>query len=112
LLKITDFTPLPEPLFDGHADEFGAQFTVPVPDFKLLRVDLDAYKGSCTIGLHGPFVLLCASGGARIECQGAAVDLTPGRAAFVSARDVGFTVAGSGTVFAATDGVYVPTPWS
>ena len=52
----------PSPLFDGHADEFGAMFAVPVPDFKLLMVDLDAYKGSCAIGLHGPFVVLCASG--------------------------------------------------
>ena len=112
LLKITDFTPLPDPLFDGQADEFGAVFAVPVPDFKLLMVDLDAYKGSCAIGLHGPFVVLCASGSARVASQGATVDLTPGRAAFVSARDVGFTVSGTGTVFAATDGVYVPTPWS
>ena len=112
LLKITDFKPLPDPLFDGQADEFGALFAVPVPDFKLLKVDLDAYKGSCAIGLHGPFVVLCASGSARVAAQGASVDLTPGRAAFVSARDAGFTVSGTGTVFAATDGVYVPTPWS
>ena len=69
LLKITDFTPLAEPRFDGHADEFGAMFVVPVPDFKLLMIDLDAYKGSCAIGLPGPFVVLCAAGVARVESR-------------------------------------------
>jgi mannose-6-phosphate isomerase len=99
LLRITDFTELGEPRWPGH----GGSFTVPVPDFALSRVDLDA--GSRTAGTAGrPYLVLCVSGTATVEVARTAVELRPGRAAFVAAGEVAFTLTGTGQAFLATVG--------
>ena len=102
LLKITDFTPLGEPRCMVDDDGFGASYETPVPDFALSVVDLDAYKGSCAVGGHGPHIVLCTDGQARVEALGATADLAPGRAAFVAARAAAFTIRGTGRAFCAT----------
>jgi mannose-6-phosphate isomerase len=104
LLKITDFTPLGDPRCAAEDFGFGAAFETPAADFALSQLDLDAYKGSCAVGGTGPYIVLCTSGSARVDAAGAAVDLTPGRAAFIRARDAAFTVRGTGHVFTATVG--------
>ncbi|MGH8959626.1 MAG: mannose-6-phosphate isomerase, class I [Jatrophihabitantaceae bacterium] len=112
LLTITDFTPLPEPRWpDSRRAGFGVDFEVPVPDFHLHSADLDAYRkpgcdaGSCAAGTAGqPYLVLCASGAVSVEAEGTVVTLTPGHAAFVPAREVAFTLRGTGQTFLATVG--------
>jgi mannose-6-phosphate isomerase len=112
LLKITDFRELADPCWpDSDGAGFGADFAVPVPDFRLHSADLDAYRkpgrelGSCATGGAGkPYLVLCASGRVRVDVCGTAVNLTAARAAFVPARGNVFTLSGTGTTFLATVG--------
>jgi mannose-6-phosphate isomerase len=92
LLKVTDFSPLPDPLW--HA--VGGRFEVPVPDFALTRLEV----GGPT-GLHdnGPSIVLCTSGSVSV----ADVALRPGHAAFVPAAER-VAITGDGEVFVACVG--------
>jgi mannose-6-phosphate isomerase len=102
LVKITDFTELAEPRFAPGSSEF----EVPVPDFALYAHDLDAAGGSIVTGWpEKPYLVLCTTGAARVEAGGDAVDLLPGQAAFVPARDTAFRITGHGHAFTASDGV-------
>jgi mannose-6-phosphate isomerase len=113
LLAITDFTELPDPRWpDSQTAGFGVGFDVPVPDFQLYSADLDAYRkpgrdrGSCATGDAGkPYLVLCVSGGVRVRAEQSSVALSPGRAAFVPARDRAFTLEGTGQTFLATVGL-------
>jgi mannose-6-phosphate isomerase len=112
LLKITDFSPIDEPRWPpAWADGMGAHFEVPVPDFRLHVVDLDGYRkpgravGSCAIGDAGkPYLALCTSGTVTVDVGGARVELSPGHAAFVPAREALFTLSGTGRTVLATVG--------
>jgi mannose-6-phosphate isomerase len=112
LLAITDFAELPEPRWPSSGTAgFGVGFDVPVPDFQLHSADLDAYRkpgraqGACATGDAGkPYLVLCASGGVRVRAGRSSVGLTPGRAAFVPARDPVFTLEGTGQTFLASVG--------
>jgi mannose-6-phosphate isomerase len=95
LLEITDFTELADPRERGHAGPYGQQFHPPVPEFEVCQLDLDARRepgqdaGEGALGLAGrPAVLVCTAGTARVSARGAAVDLAPGRAAFVTGEVV------------------------
>jgi mannose-6-phosphate isomerase len=103
LLKITDFSPLDEPRCAAERTGCGQSFDAPVADFALSRLELDRH-GWCGVGGTGPYIVLCTSGEVRVEALDAVVDLGPGRAAFVRARDAAFSVRGSGRAFAATVG--------
>jgi mannose-6-phosphate isomerase len=92
LLKITDFSELPEP----RRPALGGRFDVPVPDFSLTRLEVDE-----PFGIHdlGPCIVLCTEGAVGV----ADTALTPGRAAFVPAGRPA-SGRGSGTVFVAAVG--------
>jgi mannose-6-phosphate isomerase len=94
LLKITDFTALDEPRWPA----VGGSFAVPVPDFRLSRLDLQPDE---PMSLHdpGPCIVLCTAGDLRVG----EVDLTPGHAAFVPA-ELATTVTGQGQTFIAAVG--------
>ncbi|MDT4974218.1 MAG: mannose-6-phosphate isomerase [Pseudonocardiales bacterium] len=104
VLKITDFSPLDEPRFPAEDGGCGLSFAPPVADFALSVIDIDAYKGSCAVGGQGPYIVLCTEGRVRVEAIGASVELSPGLAAFVAAREPAYTVRGTGRVYAATVG--------
>jgi mannose-6-phosphate isomerase len=103
VVAVTDFTPLAEPrcpVRQGRGG--GVEFEVPVPDFGLTLVDLDADDGRCEVDGQGPYLVLCADGAVRVEAAGTAVVTGPGRAAFVRARAAPFTLSGTGQAFLAT----------
>ncbi|WP_375499807.1 mannose-6-phosphate isomerase, class I [uncultured Jatrophihabitans sp.] len=97
LLKVTDFSELPDPRWRAT----NGVFAVPVPDFRLVPFAVD---GLVTLGDDEPWVVLCTAGTVAV---GGSV-LTPGYAAFVPAADESVPVEGKGTVFAAAAGVTVP----
>jgi mannose-6-phosphate isomerase len=107
LLRITDFTALDDPRLAGDRHASGVDFGVPVPDFRLLRVDLDAHGGSCRVRLPGPMIVLSVSGKAAVAAEADAVTVTSGQAAFVAAQDSGVTLSGCGLAFVASDGLAV-----
>jgi mannose-6-phosphate isomerase len=106
LLKITDFSELPDPRWQSDQPDW---FRVPVPDFELAGVDLDGYRkpgqdaGECAAGDEGkPYLVLCVSGGVRVTVEGDSTDLAPGQAAFVRSRGPLFLLRGTGRAFLAT----------
>ena len=92
LLTVTDFRPMEEVRW---ASLRGA-FDVPVPDFRLTRIELDAPTGLDDIG---PSLVLCTDGKAEVGDVG----LGAGHAAFVPAG-VATRIAGSGQVFVGSVG--------
>jgi mannose-6-phosphate isomerase len=111
LLRVADFTELADPRWPVDGDGMGADFSVPVEDFRLVLIGLDGYRkpgretGSCAVGLTGPCIVLCLEGTARVETRGECVELAPGRAAFVCAREAAFTLTGRGRLAVASDGI-------
>jgi mannose-6-phosphate isomerase len=111
LLRVTDFSELDEPRWPDDDEEFGTDFTTPAPDFSLHSADLDAFRkpgreeASCATGDAGlPYIALCVSGRVHVETDNTGVELSPGQAAFVPARDPAFTLRGVGATFLATVG--------
>ena len=105
VLAVTDFSALPEPRCAVDADGFGTTYLTPADDFRLQTVDLDAYKGSCALGLPGPHLVLCVEGGVTVERGRDEVALVPGQAAFVVAGDgSAVRLRGTGRVFWTTVG--------
>jgi mannose-6-phosphate isomerase len=92
LLRITDFAPLPDPLWPS----VGGRFDVPVHDFALTRIEVDD-----AAGLHddGPCIVLCTSGSVSVG----GVPVRPGHAAFVPAGEP-TAIIGSGEAFVASVG--------
>jgi mannose-6-phosphate isomerase len=105
LLRITDFSELAEPRWRPEVGGVAAEdFTVPVPDFALQRLDMDGFTGSLAVPGQGPHIVLCASGEQSVSLGAGSVLLRPGQAAFVGARVEAFGIRGSGLAFAATVG--------
>jgi mannose-6-phosphate isomerase len=92
LLRITDFTELRDPRWPS----VGGSFDVPVPDFRLTRLEIDE-----STGLHdpGPLIVLGTSG----EVAVGDVATPAGHAAFVPAGTA-TTISGRGVVFIAGAG--------
>jgi mannose-6-phosphate isomerase class I len=74
----------------------GRGFAVPVPDFRLVPLDVD---GAAPV-VPRPAIVLCTSGSVEV----AGVALAPGHAAFVPANATEVVVNGRGQAFAATVG--------
>jgi mannose-6-phosphate isomerase len=91
LLKITDFAVLAEPKLAA----VGGVFDVPVPDFRLTRLELRSGE-PMALDDPGPCIVLCASGSVAVGD----VALRPGSAAFVGAGTA-TAISGDGLVFVA-----------
>ena len=89
LLRITEFAELPDPRWPAVA----GSFAVPVPDFRLTRLEVDEPTG---LDDPGPSIVLCTGGEVRVGTSA----LTPGHAAFVL-PGTPVTLEGAGTVFVA-----------
>jgi mannose-6-phosphate isomerase len=94
LLRVADFTPLDEPRWPS----LGGAFDVPVPDFRLVRLDVEE---PTSLDDLGPSIVLCMDGKTEVGD----LRLGPGRAAFVPAA-LPIPIAGSGNVFVAGVGTF------
>ncbi|WP_156762234.1 mannose-6-phosphate isomerase, class I [Microbacterium karelineae] len=79
------------------------EFPVDIPDFRLLRAELDR-DDVVDLAPSGPTIALCVAGEVTVEAGGRSERLAPGRAAFVSGDEERLTVTGSGEVFVAQPG--------
>lgn len=99
LLKVSDFACLEQVRWQAAVEDEGCfRFDVPVPDFRLCRVELD---GTVCREDDGPRIVLCTSGRVDVQVEADRVSLGPGRAAFVPARSPKITLTGAGTAFVA-----------
>jgi mannose-6-phosphate isomerase len=83
LIEVLDFTDGRVPVMHPVLGPGGLRYPVPVEDFDLTRVQLDAQSGSLTTS--GPQVLLCTEGAAVLSSSDAELMLRQGESAFVPA---------------------------
>jgi mannose-6-phosphate isomerase len=104
LLRIADFSPLAEPLWEPRvSDEPRVVFDVPVPDFRLTVVQPSGAE--IEVAGHGPMIVLNTAGSLTVQAAGAAVQLERGESAFVRAGASEVRVLGSGQAFVASEGL-------
>jgi mannose-6-phosphate isomerase len=102
LIEVLDFTDGRVPVLHPVLGPGGLRYPVPIEDFDLTRVQLDARSGALTTS--GPQVLLCVEGVAELTSEEGTLPLAQGAAAFVPA---GAPVSASGPalLFRATTNV-------
>jgi mannose-6-phosphate isomerase len=83
LIEVLDFTDGRVPVLHPVLGPAGLRYPVPVEDFDLTHVELDAGSGSLTT--RGPQVLLCTEGSAVLASADGELTLAKGQAAFVPA---------------------------
>jgi mannose-6-phosphate isomerase len=104
LLNVLRFEVLEDPILHSSAVAPGiTTWPVPVPDFELLRIDLDGTRPPLEVPATGPRIILALSGDLFVgeAVDGTPVELTPGTAAYASADAGAIKVAGSGQLFVA-----------
>jgi len=103
LLGIVETTPAEvfpiEPARRGDV----ATYDVGVADFSLRRVAVTA-GGASAVAVTGPTIVLATAGRVTVATGADAVELVPGRAAYVSADEREVTLTGAGEVFVAQPG--------
>jgi mannose-6-phosphate isomerase len=75
-----------------------------VPEFRLSRARLLQAPVTAYPDLVGPQIILCTAGTVRVACGGHAVELAPGRSAFVGDGGGPVTLTGPGEIFRAFAG--------
>ena len=83
LMEVLDFTDGRVPVLHPVLGRGGLRYPVPVEDFDLTRVQLDAQSGS--LSTSGPQVLLCTEGAAVLRSPDTELTLQQGESAFVPA---------------------------
>jgi mannose-6-phosphate isomerase len=91
LIEVLDFTDAHVPVIHPVLGPGGLRYPVPVEDFDVTRIQLDAQSGTLTT--RGPQVLLCTEGNAELTSPEATLTLGKGAAAFIPA---GAAVSASG----------------
>jgi mannose-6-phosphate isomerase len=99
LIEVLDFTDGRVPVLHPVLGPGGLRYPVPVADFDLTRVQLDAHEGSLTT--PGPQVLLCTEGTAVLVSDDGVLSLSQGASAFVPAG-APVTASGPAVLYRAT----------
>jgi mannose-6-phosphate isomerase len=103
LLEVLDFRPAPLAVLHAEPDGVLETYPVPVPDFRLGRLELGTERVALPGG--GPQILLGIAGVVRLRAaDGAELELGRGQSAYVGAGCAGVTAAGPGTVLRAGAG--------
>jgi mannose-6-phosphate isomerase len=99
LMEVLDFTDGRIPVLHPVLGPGGLRYPVPVEDFDLTRIELDAGSGALTT--RGPQVLLCTEGTVTLSSAGGELELRKGQSAFVPAG-APLTARGPGLLYRAT----------
>ena len=106
LLDVLDFEPRPVPRLEPAVLTEGLSLFVPwdVPDFELLRADVNAHESSATpkFDLPGPAIAIVTDGQVTLTGEHGSTTLDRGQYAFVTPDEGRLVFTGSGTVFVAT----------
>ena len=97
LLRITDFSALPQPRVASERTEAAWHYPSSVADFTVTRTMISA---SAHVGA-GPSILVCTDGDVAVTAGDATVSLRAGTAAYLAATEQA-AVTGTGTLFTAT----------
>lgn len=103
LLRLVDTTPGPAPRVAAAGSDGVSVYDAGVPDFRLLRVELDGAPRTLTV--DGPTIVLATAGEITVAAGPARRVLVPGGAAYASADETELTLDGIGEAFVASPGV-------
>jgi len=98
LMRISDFRPMPAPLWAGQEVDGVQVFDPPVRDFVLQLADVPC----AVLAAAGPRIVLALDGAVRVAAGGTDVLLAPGESAFVAGADGPLSVSGEGRVAVAS----------
>ena len=104
LLNVLRFEVLDDPILRSTEVAPGVStWPVPIPDFQLLRVELDGTRPPVEVPATGPRIILATAGDVFVgeSVDGTPVELTSGTAAYASADAGAIKVAGTGQAFVA-----------
>lgn len=105
LLRVLRFEVLDDPISPAVEVNPGVTaWPVPVSDFRLSRIRLDAGAAEQPLQGEGPTIVLCWSGQVRIDDGVAPVTLGPGQAAFAPADTRSMYASGFGEIYCASLG--------
>ncbi|GGK05696.1 putative mannose-6-phosphate isomerase ManA [Pilimelia anulata] len=105
LLHVLRFTPLPDPVLRPEPVAPGVRrWAVPVPDFALYEVVLDAGRPQVELDAPGPRTLLCLTGAIEADDGAKPLPLAAGESAFGRAAAPPLRLRGAGTAYLATPG--------
>lgn len=105
LLRVLRFEVLDDPVVVACPVMPGVvRWPVPVDEFALHRVTVDAAGPQVRLPLPGPRVVLCHRGRVAVDDGAGAVTLGPGQAAVGAATATTLVVSGTGEAFVATCG--------
>jgi mannose-6-phosphate isomerase len=107
LIEVLDFSDGKVPVIHPVLGPGGLRYPVPIEDFDLTRVQLDAQSGALTT--RGPQVLLCTEGGAELTSGEGTLTLRKGCAAFVAAGTE-VTASGPAVLYRATTNLTLFAP--
>ncbi|ALC05207.1 phosphomannose isomerase [Corynebacterium deserti GIMN1.010] len=97
LVRVLDFTPLPNARVDASVDSTPdasvTHYPVPIDEFTLDRINV---TGTPTVAHDGPMIVLCTSGTAQLTCGEKTLDISAGHAVWVASEDPDVTVSGDG----------------
>lgn len=102
LMRVVDTTAGAVPLVEPHGAGELVRYDVGVPDFSLLRVDVNSGT-TAPVGLTGPAIALCVAGDVSVAASGMQLRLSAGQAVFVTGEPQ-VSISGSGEVFIAEPG--------
>ncbi|SCE71569.1 mannose-6-phosphate isomerase, class I [Micromonospora mirobrigensis] len=106
LLRVLRFEVLDDPVVRPQPVSSGVvTWPVPVEDFALHRVTVEASGPEVRLALPGPRVVLCRSGKLSVDDGVGAVALDPGRAAVGTAAGGALVVGGEGEAYVASCGL-------
>jgi mannose-6-phosphate isomerase len=103
LLRVLRFEPLVEPIMAAVTVAPGVvTWPVPVPDFRLHEIRLDADTPSVRLDVAGPRTVLCLAGRVAVRDGQGEVSLGGGEAAFGGAHGGTLTFTGAGEAYLAS----------
>ncbi|MEU8422842.1 mannose-6-phosphate isomerase, class I [Micromonospora sp. NPDC048835] len=106
LMRVLRFEVLDDPVRAAQPVGPGVDWwPVPVDDFALHRVRVDAGVPSVTLSVPGPRVVLCAGGSITVDDGAGALTLVSGEAAIGTASGAALRIDGAGVAFVATSGL-------
>ncbi|MFC0007442.1 mannose-6-phosphate isomerase, class I [Micromonospora siamensis] len=106
LLRVLRFEVLDDPVVRPQPVSPGVvTWPVPVEDFALHRVTVDASGPGVRLALPGPRVVLCRTGKLSVDDGAGAVTLDPGQAAVGTAAGGALVVGGEGEAYVASCGL-------
>ncbi len=113
LARVLDLTPRPPEIHRGEARGSNETvFEVPVRDFELSRIDLDAAAAWQSEEQRAVEILLCTEGNATLVAGEKSLSLRTGQSVLVAAAGPTYTLEGEGCFFRATVGRRGPNPFA